>query len=157
MLLASDHARMATKCRRIADLVLTAGFVRGTRRRRNTPEVPEVAKPEWGVKRVCLACGARFYDMQKSPIVCPSCDTQFDPEAIFRPRRARAEEATAAPAAANDDAGKKAASEEDEVAALVDDVDVEDDDADDALAADLDDDDDEEEVVVVVKKDDDES
>lgn len=114
-----------------------------------------MAKPEWGVKRACLACGARFYDMQKSPIVCPSCETTFDPEAIFRPRRARAtEEATPAPA--NDDAGNTETSEEDEVAALVDGVEVEDDDdEDDALAADLDDDDDDDDVPVVVKKDDD--
>ncbi len=116
-----------------------------------------MAKPEWGVKRTCLACGARFYDMQKSPIVCPSCEAEFDPEAIFRPRRNRPADAEA-PAPANDDAAKPAATAEDEVEALVSDVEVEDDDDDDdaALAPDLDDDEDDE-PVVVIKNDDDES
>ncbi|MGB0570809.1 MAG: TIGR02300 family protein [Alphaproteobacteria bacterium] len=116
-----------------------------------------MAKPEWGVKRTCLACGARFYDMQKSPIVCPSCEAEFDPEAIFRPRRNRASDA-GAPAPANDDAAKPAATAEDEVEALVSDVEVEDDDDDDdaALAPDLDDDENDE-PVVVVKSDDDEN
>jgi uncharacterized protein (TIGR02300 family) len=57
-----------------------------------------VAKPEWGSKRVCLSCGARFYDMKRSPIVCPACDTVFDPAANSKPRRSRA--AAKAPAAA---------------------------------------------------------
>ena len=28
-------------------------------------------KPELGTKRVCVACGTRFYDLTKSPAVCP--------------------------------------------------------------------------------------
>jgi len=115
-----------------------------------------VAKPEWGVKRTCLSCGTNFYDMQKSPIVCPSCDTVFDPEAIFRPRRNRPAEPDARPPA-NDDAAKPETGDEDadEVAALVSDVEVEGDDDDDAIGVDLDDDDDDDEPVVVIKKDDD--
>lgn len=46
-----------------------------------------MAKAEWGAKRTCQACGARFYDMQKDPIVCPKCGAEFDPVALFRPRR----------------------------------------------------------------------
>jgi uncharacterized protein (TIGR02300 family) len=49
-----------------------------------------VAKPEWGTKRICLSCGARFYDFQKDPITCPACGTAFDPAAQSKPRRARA-------------------------------------------------------------------
>jgi len=56
-----------------------------------------VAKPEWGTKRICLHCGARFYDLHRDPIVCPACGTAHDPMAQSRPRRARA---TAAPKAA---------------------------------------------------------
>lgn len=48
-----------------------------------------MAKPEWGVKRICPNCGARYYDMRKDPPVCPSCGTQFDPEALLKSRRAR--------------------------------------------------------------------
>ncbi len=46
-----------------------------------------MAQPELGVKRHCLSCGARFYDLQKSPIVCPKCNTIHDPEALFKARR----------------------------------------------------------------------
>jgi uncharacterized protein (TIGR02300 family) len=49
-----------------------------------------VAKPEWGTKRICLSCGARFYDFQKDPVTCPACGTVFDPAAQSKPRRARA-------------------------------------------------------------------
>lgn len=48
-----------------------------------------VAKPEWGIKRICPNCGARYYDMQKNPPTCPSCGTIFDPEALLKSRRAR--------------------------------------------------------------------
>jgi uncharacterized protein (TIGR02300 family) len=48
-----------------------------------------VAKPEWGTKRICPSCGTRYYDMQHDPIVCPKCQTPFDPEALLRARRSR--------------------------------------------------------------------
>jgi uncharacterized protein (TIGR02300 family) len=36
-----------------------------------------VAKPELGAKRQCQACGAKFFDLNKDPIVCPKCGTVF--------------------------------------------------------------------------------
>jgi uncharacterized protein (TIGR02300 family) len=48
-----------------------------------------LAKPEWGTKRICPSCGARYYDLLRDPIVCPKCNTSFDPEAFLRSRRAR--------------------------------------------------------------------
>ena len=48
-----------------------------------------MAKPEWGTKRICPSCGARYYDLRKDPPVCPSCGTTFDPEALLKSRRAR--------------------------------------------------------------------
>lgn len=48
-----------------------------------------MAKPEWGVKRICPSCGARYYDLRKDPPVCPSCGAQFDPEALLKSRKAR--------------------------------------------------------------------
>ena len=32
-----------------------------------------MAKPELGTKRLCGNCGGKFYDLSKSPIVCPKC------------------------------------------------------------------------------------
>ncbi len=46
-----------------------------------------MAKPELGTKRLCANCGAKFYDLSKTPIVCPKCETVFVvPVATSRPR-----------------------------------------------------------------------
>ena len=34
-----------------------------------------------GTKRVCQACAARFYDLSREPIVCPSCGAHYVPDA----------------------------------------------------------------------------
>jgi uncharacterized protein (TIGR02300 family) len=65
-----------------------------------------VAKPELGTKRLCSGCGAKFYDLNKDPIVCPKCHTvmalaaltaRSRPEPVAAPRpvpaAARQEEA----------------------------------------------------------------
>ncbi len=49
-----------------------------------------MANPKWGIKRMCLSCGKRFYDMQRNPIVCPSCDALFEISPPARTRRPRA-------------------------------------------------------------------
>ena len=46
-----------------------------------------MAKPELGTKRVCVACGTRFYDLQAVPAVCPKCGTEQPPDQP-KPRRA---------------------------------------------------------------------
>ncbi len=45
-----------------------------------------MAKPELGTKRVCVACSTRFYDLTKSPAVCPKCGT-VQPVEQPRPKR----------------------------------------------------------------------
>ena len=61
-----------------------------------------MAKAEWGSKRICLSCGAKFYDLNRTPIQCPACEAVFDPAANNKPRRSRApaKAAAAVPAAA---------------------------------------------------------
>ncbi|HEX9808460.1 MAG TPA: TIGR02300 family protein [Alphaproteobacteria bacterium] len=49
-----------------------------------------MAKPEWGTKHTCRECGAKFYDMRRSEIVCPKCGTEFVPTAT-KTRRTRPE------------------------------------------------------------------
>ena len=39
-----------------------------------------MAKPELGTKRVCVSCSAKFYDLCKTPAVCPKCSTEQPPE-----------------------------------------------------------------------------
>ena len=36
-----------------------------------------MTKSEWGEKRECPECGARFYDLKRRPVVCPKCETSF--------------------------------------------------------------------------------
>ncbi len=45
-----------------------------------------MAKPELGQKRICVSCSTRFYDLTKSPAVCPKCGTE-QPIEQPRPRR----------------------------------------------------------------------
>ena len=48
-----------------------------------------MAKADLGTKRACLACGMRFYDFSRSPIICPGCGAEFDPENIIKSRKGR--------------------------------------------------------------------
>jgi uncharacterized protein (TIGR02300 family) len=48
-----------------------------------------MAKPEWGIKRVCQSCTARYYDMKKNPPTCPKCGTVYNLEAAGKPKRGR--------------------------------------------------------------------
>jgi len=36
-----------------------------------------MSKPARGIKRVCQSCGTRFYDLGRTPIVCPSCQSIY--------------------------------------------------------------------------------
>jgi uncharacterized protein (TIGR02300 family) len=58
-----------------------------------------VAKPELGTKRLCASCGAKFYDLNKDPIVCPKCETVF--QVVIPLTRGGRDAAAAAAAAAS--------------------------------------------------------
>jgi len=45
-----------------------------------------MAKPELGLKRICVSCSTRFYDLAKMPAVCPKCGTE---QPIEQPRLRR--------------------------------------------------------------------
>jgi uncharacterized protein (TIGR02300 family) len=45
-----------------------------------------VAKAELGTKRLCPNCSAKFYDLNKDPIVCPKCHTALQLAAVTRAR-----------------------------------------------------------------------
>jgi uncharacterized protein (TIGR02300 family) len=53
-----------------------------------------VVKLELGTKRQCSDCGARFYDLNKNPIVCPKCHTVLELAAVSA--RARRDTSTTA-------------------------------------------------------------
>lgn len=64
-------------------------------------EARTVTKAELGTKRLCPNCGARYYDLNRDPIVCPRCGTAFEVAAVTRVRPQTA--AKAPPAAAEDE------------------------------------------------------
>ena len=35
-----------------------------------------MAKPDLGQKRVCVSCSAKFYDLARTPALCPKCGTE---------------------------------------------------------------------------------
>ena len=98
-----------------------------------------MAKAKLGTKRSCTSCGLRYYDLNKTPIPCPRCNAEFDPESLLNTRKSRQPSK-----AANDDEGSAserntaegAATDLDQNAADTSSVD------NDAIASDLDYDDD---------------
>ena len=94
-----------------------------------------MAKPEWGTKRSCDSCGAKFYDFHRDPIICPKCDTKITLTTATRPKRNR----SARPETAAEEK-PPAASEDDKVAAEIDNIEEADDgDVDDDTLLDDDD------------------
>lgn len=49
-----------------------------------------MTKLEWGTKRACQSCSARFYDLHHTPIVCPKCGETFEIQTSNRRSKARA-------------------------------------------------------------------
>ncbi|PCI00048.1 MAG: TIGR02300 family protein [Alphaproteobacteria bacterium] len=40
-----------------------------------------------GLKRLCGSCATKFYDLEKKPIICPSCGVKFTGEVVVKTRR----------------------------------------------------------------------
>ena len=78
-----------------------------------------MAKAELGLKRSCLSCGMKFYDFGRTPIICPGCQAEFDPESLVRSRRVRA---AAKPAAKTAKAAPKAGVIENEAETEIDEI-----------------------------------
>lgn len=79
----------------------------------------EAARSARGDKHVCQACATRFYDLLRSPIVCPACGAVFTPRPVevkppvvarsrwrkdFSPPRPVVEDVDAKPDAPSDEA-----------------------------------------------------
>jgi uncharacterized protein (TIGR02300 family) len=48
-----------------------------------------VVKLEWGTKRACQGCMTRFYDMRRTPVICPKCGDTYEIQTTGRRSRAR--------------------------------------------------------------------
>ena len=90
-----------------------------------------MAKPELGTKRQCHNCAAKFFDLNKDPIICPKCGTAFlGAAARGRPASKPEEEDAELAAPAGVDIvslDEVEAGEEKAAEPVVDDIEVEDD------------------------------
>lgn len=95
-------------------------------------------KEEWGVKRVCPNCSTRFYDLQRNPMTCPSCEHSFTAEslAVGKARTLVADKSDAKSKVVEDDLeADDAVLDDDDDVDLGDDI-LEDDDDDDDVSLD---------------------
>ena len=129
-----------------------------------------MAKADRGTKRQCQSCATKFYDLNRDPILCPSCGTQFllatdiaptKEEAVDEVETDEVETDAAATAAGAEVISLDDAEDDDEDAVIenLPDVDLEDDDEpiaseDDNTFLETDDDDDEIGFDVQVEKED---
>ena len=96
-----------------------------------------MAKPELGTKHQCQNCGAKFFDLNKDPIICPKCGTVFQGATARTRPTAKPEEEEAelsTPAGVEVVSLDEVEAGEEKAAAepVVDDLDVEDDAEEDA-------------------------
>ena len=113
-----------------------------------------MGKVDLGEKLTCSSCGARYYDLKKSPAACPKCGTENE-----RPKTFKAKKADAVPKPVKKSAAPKKSiedgDEEDDDDLDLDDI-SDDDDDDDLIEDDDDlDDDDVDSVIGPIDSDDD--
>ncbi len=93
------------------------------------------SKAARGTKRLCEGCGAKFYDLNNTPIICPMCEVEFKLAKPAEDKDAKAKAKKAEEEAAEAAKKKKAADAEidPDVAAIDDEdlADIDDDDDDD--------------------------
>ncbi|MEK9753078.1 MAG: TIGR02300 family protein [Rhodospirillaceae bacterium] len=66
-----------------------------------------MATPDRGKKHTCQSCGVLFYDLKRTPIVCPKCGAEVEVQSLLKPRRpgaqTQAPKPVAVPAPSDDD------------------------------------------------------
>lgn len=106
-----------------------------------------MGKVDLGMKLTCESCGARLYDLNKQPAVCPKCGAKNTRPQVFRTRRPSEDRAKqAAPVVAPVPEKKLEAADDVEAAA-------DDDEAENVIEDTSDLGEDDEDVEVVVEKD----
>ncbi len=97
-----------------------------------------MSRPQLGTKRTCVACSAKFYDLSKTPAICPKCGvTQPAEQPRLRVRAPVPEPKVKAVAVADDvDADVEVEAEDDAEDGVLEDTSDLDDDTD-PLGADI--------------------
>lgn len=55
-----------------------------------------MANKKLGVKRECPNCSVKFYDLNKTPAICPKCEHSFTPAKATKTKKERVEQTKAA-------------------------------------------------------------
>lgn len=98
-----------------------------------------------GLKRICLSCSTRFFDLNKRPIICPQCGIEFTGEVKIKSRRGRlaaddtADEGQVTAKTEVDEEDEDLIEEEEAQTVSLEEVEELDDDSDDDAASKLDD------------------
>ena len=106
-----------------------------------------MTKPEWGRKHTCSNCGAKFYDLEKVPVICPSCGHKIVVQSVLKSRRSAPAETTAATSTQKGETASPDAEEDDNLLSNDDDLVLEENDDEDKTnslienSADIDEDD----------------
>lgn len=110
---------------------------------------------EKGIKRSCLSCSTKFYDFNRTPILCPHCETEFVGFVKVKGKRGRPvadlkESKVVKAKVVEEEEDEDDIVEEDDDTISIDDIEEDDDDIVDDddidLEGDLDDDDDDDDI-----------
>ena len=83
-----------------------------------------MSEPEWGIKRVCPSCSIKYYDFNKSPIICPKCEFEFDPDLLLKSRKGRSIAAKTEVDEVSSDVKKEEKTLEDDINSIENDEDI---------------------------------
>ena len=115
-----------------------------------------MSKPEWGIKRVCPSCSIKYYDFHKSPIICPKCEFEFDPDLLLKSRKGRSIATKADDNTVSNDVKKEektlqedlsSLDDDEEILDITDETDIQNDDIDDKIKENIDDENDDIEII----------
>ena len=57
-------------------------------------EATQTAEDPRGLKRICLSCSTRFYDLNNRPIICPNCGTEYTGDVAVKGKKIEAKDAS---------------------------------------------------------------
>ena len=115
-----------------------------------------MSEPKWGIKRVCPSCSIKYYDFNKTPIVCPKCKFEFDPDLLLKSRKGRSIAAKSEDDKVSSDVKKEeetlqedlsSLENEDEIFEITDETEVQEDDVDNKIEDNIDNENDDIEII----------
>ena len=86
-------------------------------------EATQTAEDPRGLKRICLSCSTRFYDLNNRPIICPNCGTEYTGDVAVKGKKIEAKDASTEESQVT---GKDASDDDDDTIVSLEDLDEDD-------------------------------